>query len=107
MNIITKKPALNFAVASELTLNGAASALAGIVAGAGLTAPAHTKNIVTGADGGNTAGNTYFATRLTAGATTEGEVTTGSVAYGYTLKISWTSNLALCFYQEVIRTRLP
>jgi hypothetical protein len=63
--------------------------------GAGLTAPAQTKNIVTGADGGATAGTTYFATRLTAASTAVGEATTGSVAYGYALKISWASDLAL------------
>jgi hypothetical protein len=63
--------------------------------GAGLTAPVQTKNIVTGADGGDITGTTYFATRSSPESSTVGEATSASVAYGYALNISWASDLTL------------
>jgi hypothetical protein len=79
----------------EILYTNVSFATTGGTLGAGLTAPAQTKNIVTGADGGDSTGTTYFATRLSAGASAVGEASTASVAYGYTLKISWASDLAL------------
>ncbi len=61
--------------------------------GAGLTDPAGTKNIVTGASGGGVAGTTIFNTGSMVGAT--GRATTPTVNYAYALKISWAADSRL------------
>ena len=78
-----------------LYTNVSFDATGGGTLGAGLTAPVQTKNIVTGADGGDFTGTTYFATRSSPGSSTVGEASSASVAYGYALKISWASDLTL------------
>jgi hypothetical protein len=86
MNIITKKSALNLAIFSVLTLNGAISALAGTVGGQiynksqsgwKLTvASSNISKLVRGS--GGTTGATYFATRLSLGESAVGQATTAS-----------------------------
>jgi hypothetical protein len=62
--------------------------------GAGLTDPdGSSKNIVTGASGGGTAGTTIFNTGSAVG--TPGTATTATVGYAYALKISWSSDTSL------------
>ncbi len=61
--------------------------------GAGLTDPNGSKNIVTGASGGGTAGTTIFNTGSAVGA--PGTATTATVDCAYALQISWSADSSL------------
>jgi hypothetical protein len=61
--------------------------------GSGLTSPVGTHNIVDGSGYGGVAGTTYFNTGTDA--TTPAAATTATVAYAYSLQISWASDLTL------------